>query len=84
MTTFSKKSSDENWNEKRDYDFQVFFFVVMAPASGLSEQRGRHSGGGGGFVKSPQERGKYRLEYYFFEDFMKNSGAKMTLYPKKN
>jgi hypothetical protein len=30
-TTFSKKLCEENWNEKSDYDFRAFFFVVMAP-----------------------------------------------------
>jgi hypothetical protein len=80
-TTFSKKLCDENWNDKSDYDFQAFFFVVMAPALGSIEPGGSPSGGGGGFLKSPRERDTCRLEYYFFEDFMKYSGAKITRYP---
>jgi hypothetical protein len=35
-------------------------------------------------LPKPQERDNYRLEYYFQKIFLKNLGAKITLYPKKN
>ena len=50
--------------KKVTYDFQAFFFVLMAPAFGSIVIWGRHSGGGGRFKKSPRERDNYQLVYY--------------------
>jgi hypothetical protein len=64
-TTFSKKLCDYNWNEKSDYDFQAYFFVLMAPAFGSIAIWGSPQRWEWRLCRSPQERDNYRLEYDF-------------------
>jgi hypothetical protein len=49
-TTFSKKLCDGNWNERSDYNFQAFFFMLMTAAFGSIAIWG-----------SPQQRGLWHL-----------------------
>jgi hypothetical protein len=82
MTTFSKKLCNENWNGQSDYDFQAFFFVLMATALGSIALWQSPQLLGGGFAETP--RSVIIIDWRIFsEDFMKNLGAKITLYPKK-